>query len=303
MKLTGIYVAIAAALTVSFAPQTVSARKLDLNNPDDALTAYRKIQCSTEDATPVVYHWSGHVYARVPGEPDRHLFNVEGMNVRQCVTVTDPQKGKGVRQVSRELMFYLDPATGEVLKTWTNPLTGQTVDVVHVANDPVNMRAPMFPVDEKGKPFSLNARIENGRVFMPIEVPLFYRNPLAGDYQDYVGNQYHAMEIFDFVVEQADLIDSTKPRANPSISWVRLAEWLPWMKMGGRLGLMVTNATGQTVANIEALPPLILEQIKANYPIYSAPPPVDDARPNETSWTYFKKLIDAKKAATDAPVK
>ena len=73
--------------------------------------------------------------------------------------------------------------------------------------------------------------------------------------------------------------------------------------MGGRLGLMVTNATGQTVANIDALPPLILEQIKANYPIYSAPPPVDDARPNETSWTYFKKLIDAKKAATDAPVK
>ena len=35
-------------------------------------------------------------------------------------------------------------------------------------------------------------------VFIPFEVPLFYTNPLAGDYQDFVGNNYHAMEIFDF---------------------------------------------------------------------------------------------------------
>jgi hypothetical protein len=286
-------------LAAALASGSVQARKLDLSNPEDALVAFRKIQCSAEDLKPVVYHWVGKVYSRVQGEPDRHLFGVQGMNIRQCVTVEDPKRGKGVRMVSRELMFYLDPATGEVLKTWNNPWTGQSVDVFHVANDPVNFRAPMFPIDDKGAPYSLNARVENGRVFMNIEVPLFYKNPMAGDYQDYVGNQYHAMEIFDFVVDQADLIDGSKPRANASVAWVRLAEWLPWMKMSGRNGVMVTNATGQTVANIEALPPVILDQIKASYPTYMTPPPADDTRPNETSWTYFKKIIDAKKAAAD----
>jgi hypothetical protein len=35
------------------------------------------------------------------------------------------------------------------------------------------------------------------------------------------------------------------------------------------------------------------DEIAANYPAYVAPPPTDDARPNETSWTYFKKQMEA----------
>ena len=34
------------------------------------------------------------------------------------------------------------------------------------------------------------------------------------------------------------------------------------------------------------------QQIRDNYPGYDTPPPVDDTRPNETSWTYFKKVFD-----------
>jgi hypothetical protein len=272
------------------------ARRLDLANPADALTALRKIQCSTKDATPVVYHWSGHAFTRVPGEPDRHVFDVEGMNVRQCVTVQDPRLGRGFRMVSRELMFYLDPKTGQVLKTWDNPWTGKTAEVVQVANDPVNMR-PVFPMDAQGKPFSLDARIEGGRVFMPTEIPLFYRNPLGGDYQAYVGGQYHAMEIFDFSDDEADLLDADRTEARPTVAWVRLAQWLPWMEMGDRPGLIVVNATGQTVPGVDALPAVIREQIRTAYPAWVAPPPVDDKRPNETSWTVFKKRVDAARAA------
>jgi len=57
----------------------------------------------------------------------------------------------------------------------------------------------------------------------------------------------------------------------------------------------VFNATGGTVAGIAGLPPVIREQIAATYPTYTAPPPGDDARPNETSWTFFKKKMDAAK--------
>ena len=287
--------AIAAGATGAGATPRAAARTLDLSVPADALTAMRKVQCSTRDREAVVYHWSGKVFSRVDGEPDRHLFDVEGMNVRQCTTVVDAKRGTGFRQVSRELMFYLDPVTHAVLKTWTNPWTGKTVDVVHVANDPVNMRSPLFPIDRDGKPFDLGARIEGGRVFMPTEVPLFYTNPLAGDYQAFAGNQYHAMEIFDFTADARDLLDASKPRADPAIAWVRISPWLPWMEMAGRGGVLVFNATGGTVAGIAALPPVIREQIAATYETYAAPPPVDDARPNETSWTFFKKKMDAAK--------
>ena len=286
---------IIAALCALMFASGVQAKRLDLANPADAITAYRKVQCSAVDGVPVVYHWSGHVYSRVPGEPDRHIFNVEGMNVRACVTVDDPARGKGFRMVSRELMFYLDPKTGAVLKTWTNPWSGETVDVIPVANDPVNMR-PMFPIGADGKPFTMDARAEGGRLFMTTEVPLFYKNPLAGDYQDFIGNHYHAMEMFDFIDDEADLLDAAKPIAHPVVAWVRVAQWLPWMKMGDREGVMVVNATGETVSGVDALPAVIKDEIAATYPAWREPPPLDDRRPNETSWTYFKKHQEAKAA-------
>ena len=32
-------------------------------------------------------------------------------------------------------------------------------------------------------------------------------------------------------------------------------------------------------------------EIATNYPDFRSPPPGDDPRPNETSWTYFKKKV------------
>lgn len=287
-----------AALAAAYAPVAASAQTIDLSTPAGAIAANRKVQCSTVDGEPVVYHWSGRVFARSPGEADRHIFNVEGMNVRQCGTVSDPVRGTGYRLVSRELMLYLDPRTNEILRTWTNPATDQAVDVVHVANDPVNF-PPTYERNANGTPFQFSGRVNQGKVFQNFEVPLFYSNPLGGDYQEYVGNQYHAMEIFDFSMEEADLIDASQARADPAIAWVRMSPWLPWMRMGGRPGGLVFNAVGQTMANgIEGLPQVLRDEIAATYPTYDTPPPLDDARKNETSWTYFKKRFDAERAET-----
>lgn len=74
------------------------------------------------------------------------------MNIRQCATITDPKQGKGWRLVSREILLYLDPKTGEVVRSWKNPWTGETVPVLHVANDPVNQR-PSFVTNPDGSPF------------------------------------------------------------------------------------------------------------------------------------------------------
>jgi len=293
-----------AGLSLALAiPALAAPKRLDLSDPADVVTAQRKVQCSLKDGEPVVYHFSGEVYSRVEGEPDKHVFDVEGMNIRQCVTVTDPARGKGYRMVSRELLLYTDTKTGEIIRTWANPWTGKTIDVVQVANDPVNMRAT-FPIGADGKPAKFSGRVNNGRIFMPAVIPLYYTNPLAGDYQDFVGNKYHSMEIFDFVAEEADLLDASKTRANPSIAWVRMSPWLPWMEMTGRNGVLVFNAMGQTMPNgISDLPKVITDEIKLNYPIWDRPPPADDARPNETSWTYFKKKVDARRAAEKAPAK
>ena len=277
------------------------ARTLDPAKPEDALEVMKRTQCGAKDGEPAVYHWSGKVYSRVEGERDRLLFLGEGMNIRQCVAVTDPKRGKGFRQVSREVMLFLDPATGQVLRQWKNPWTGENVEVMHIANDPVNGR-PTFPMGADGKPYSIAYKRMGDWVQMPLEVPLFYHNVLGGDYEDYVGNQYHAMEIFDFAARADELFDTAKPTAYPSVSWVRISNWMPWMKMGSRQGLVVFNAMGAKVKSFDELPAVLKQEIAANYPAWTSPPPGDDARPNETTWTVFKKKIDEeRKSASGTP--
>ncbi len=272
------------------------ARLLDPANPVDALEITKRTQCGAKDGTPAVYYWSGHIYARVEGEPDRLLFNGEGMNIRQCVAVTDPKRGAGYRQVSREVMLFTDPKTGAILRTWDNPWTAEKIDVVQIANDPVNSR-PSFPINTDGSPYTVSMKRMGAWVQMPLEVPLFYTNPLGGDYQDYVGNKYHAMEIFDFADTASDLLDTKNATAYPSVSWVRVSDWMPWMKMRGRLGHIIFNAMGSKLKSYDDLPAVLKDEIAARYPAWRSAPPGDDARPNATTWTVFKAQVDAQRKA------
>jgi hypothetical protein len=271
-----------------------TARMLDPAKPEDAVEIMKRTQCGAKDGEPAVYRWTGRAYGRQDGQPDKLLFKLEGMNIRQCVAVEDPKRGKGFRQVSREIMLYLDPKTGEVLRQWTNPYTGETMDVLHVANDPVNGR-PTFPFGADGTPYKVGLEVINGTALMPVEVPLFYQNPLAGEYQEYVGNRYHAMEIFDFAADAKQLLDTRNPTAYPSVSWVRISDWMPWMRMQGRDGQMVFNAVGVKLTRFDELPQMMRDEIAASYPAYTSPPPADDARPNETTWTVFKRWADEKR--------
>jgi hypothetical protein len=214
------------------------------------------------------------------------------MNTRQCVTVDDPKRGKGWRLVSREVMLYLDPKTGSVLRDWTNPWTAENVKVMHIANDPVNQR-PMFAYGTDGKPMGFNGKRAGRWMLMPSVIPLFYHNVLGGDYQDYIGSKYHSMEIFDFAADAEELLDTKKyPTTYPTIGWVRISDWMPWMKMRGRQGQIVFNAMGTKLKSFDELPNVLKDEIAASYPAYVAPPPGDDPRPNATTWTEFKKLVD-----------
>ncbi|TQV81252.1 DUF1838 domain-containing protein [Exilibacterium tricleocarpae] len=286
-------------LAVTLSPLTIAAAdKIDFNTAEGYVQAQRKLHCSLEDGKEMTYVWHGRAYARVPGERDKHLFNLLGMNVRQCGTVTDQQRGIGYRLVSREIMLYLDPVTGAVLREWENPWTDAKVAVIHVANDPVNQR-PSFGKTADGKTRAFKPRVINKTWFMNFEVPLFYTNPLGGDYQKYVGGTYHATEIFDFNGDIDELLDADRHTAYANIAWVRISRWLPWMEMGDRAGLLYFNAVGAKLKSWDELPELMKREIAANYPAYRHAPPVDDQRPNETSWTYMRKIIDKRGDKSD----
>ncbi|MFT7287672.1 MAG: hypothetical protein ACI87W_001787 [Halieaceae bacterium] len=278
-----------------FAVGASAYAEIDINSREGVVAINRKIQCSTEDNVEKTYVWHGRGYGRRQGEADKQLFGLVGMNVRQCVTVTNDKGEEGYRQITREIMLYLDPITGEIMRDWENPYTGETVEVIHVANDPVNGRGD-FGYGRDGKVAKLPIRLMGDLWQMNIEVPLFYHNVLAGNYQKYVGGTYHATEMFNFSGLAAELLDDDSTFVNPGVSWVRISDWLPWMEMNGREGIVYFNAQGLKLDSWDELPSILKDEIAASYPEYAHAPPADDPRPNETSWTYFKKIFDQRDA-------
>lgn len=269
-----------------------NAASPDLKTPEGQLAAMRRIQCSEVDGKPVTYYWKGVAYSRVPGEADRLLFRVEGMNIRHCGPLANAKSKADFRLVSREILLYEDPVTGEVLKTWSNPWTGKTLEVIQVANDPVN--GSYSVVGRDGKPTNLPFEVIGKQWWLSSPVPLFYTNPLAGNYQQYVGGTYHATELFNFFGDIDDLNNRKRDTAQAAVSWQRLSGWLPWMEMGDRAGMLYFHTAGRKLDKWDDLSATMKAQIDSNFPEYRNPPPLDDQRPNETSWTYFKKKIDAK---------
>ena len=218
---------LAVALTLGSAAVLAAgkAKPIDLGTPEGANLAARKIQCSANDNVPTIYYFHGEAFSRVPGERDRKLFDVEGYNVRQCVTVNDPVRGAGWRLISRELLLYVDPTTGELLREWKNPWTGQTVKVLQTANDPVNQR-PVFAKAADGTPAKWPGTISGDTWWNTITVPLFYINPLGGEYQKNVGGYYHATEMFNFFGNIDELTDPKNLNPAIRVGWVRIADWL-----------------------------------------------------------------------------
>jgi hypothetical protein len=227
------------------------------------------------DGTDTVTWFAGNVYAMIPGSPGTRLFGFEGFNVSRAV-----EADGGWDLLTREAAFYMDG--GAPLERWTNPFTGSDVDVVHVWNDPVNFRFRYpVPFTEAGDTIVFNAD-----VFLAYPSPL-PRAQFPDNSQD---DLYQAAELFQFYCSRADL-EGDAPSVPALISWTRIAPWLPWMCMSDRPGQLVYHCRGAKLnGGFAALPSHIRESVEA-HGLRFASAPAEFTEPNETSWTYFKKLV------------
>ncbi len=235
------------------------------------------------DGQDVFIEWTGSVYAMVPGKRQERLFNVTGMNVARGM-----QDENGVWcLVTRELNYYTDPMSGELLHRWENPWTGDALTVMHVANDPVQHQL-RYPVP---------AQLAGNAASFVLEMFPTYPNPL-GDrpkFRDYSPNpDYLASEFFQITVPLDELRDPERATVNTmTLAWNRIGPWLPWMKMGDRPGQLVYHAYGRRVSSYDVLSPLLRQEIKQRLPKYRHAPTSYTQKTNMTSWRYFEEHFDA----------
>ena len=71
--------------------------------------------------------------ANRPGKKIEDLFGAQGFGV---IRLNQREDG-AIERMCRQVGLYTDLRSGEVLSEWRNPFIDETVEVVHVAMDPV----------------------------------------------------------------------------------------------------------------------------------------------------------------------
>lgn len=112
---------------VALAPEIAASAatgRLNLNDPDDALTALIKMRGSLlpED----VPHWYyGTIYAVLPGKKPQPMVNFEGSEIDYY----ERQPNGAYHGYSATVSFFRDTKTGKILEAFDNPITGQRNEV------------------------------------------------------------------------------------------------------------------------------------------------------------------------------
>lgn len=237
----------------------------------------------------VTYHWTGTVYSFIPGQRKRELFKFEGFNIAKTVVTED-----GFELLTREAAFFQDAQSGQILETWRNPITEETVPVVQIWNDPVNqdmnIEADYLPYIRRILP---SEDLGEERAYY-MDIFPFYDSPLTRrDHPDYSQSDiYQAAEFFQFFVDTADLANDSLSTVPATISWTRISPWMPFMKMGDRAGNLLFVCRGTKLeGGFTALPKHIKDYVMAHKPEFSDAPQTW-SEPNQTSWTFFKQLLE-----------
>ncbi len=264
------------------------AQTVDLGKASDYLNAFMRVRGDASGGV-TVYHWTGSVYSMIPGEKRTELFGFEGFNIAKTV----PGEA-GFTLLTREAAFFKDYRSGEILETWRNPLTNTEVPVLHIWNDPVNQDMnfgeDMLPYVRQILP---STDLGDELVFN-LEIFPFYPSPLPrkeyGEFSQ--SDTYQAAEFFQFFSRKSDLLNPALTTVPVTITWNRISPWMPFMRMGDRAGSLVFVCRGKKLeGGFEALPKHIKDYVMKNKPEFANPPEAW-SEPNETSWTYFRKLFD-----------
>jgi len=285
-----------AATAMGAAPASAAAG-LNLDNPRDNLTALIKLQADLSGAD-VIGGFPGEVWGWVPGEGNKLLFRSYGIGASHAEQVDD-----GWRFYHRELLYYLDPDSGEILDDWLNPYTGKRVEVMHILNDPVHR----FYAFEGGRfPFPWPYTVVGDDLVFRISVFSFRDSIMPRiDYPLHsADNKYQAAELWMMNGRVSEVMNPDITSASCVTSWSRVGQWLPFMEMGNRPGIMVYHSDSyKLLEGVKHIPANILAHTEKHHPKYlKSPSQWQSLRDNASQLTVSKQEIDQRWGDGGTPV-
>ncbi len=255
---------------------------LDLTTGRGNQLAYARIQGDLNFGKQKYFWFKGYVMAV---EPNKKIVDLIGASGFGAIRLLEGPGG-AIKRLCREIIVYTDLKTGEVLDEWKNPLSGETVKAVHVANDPFNyLIEDHFPAPPKFGglnqeappkiPFVLPWYQHGDQLAMEVHIHLAYPSSLQPDKwpRESAGPVAQVSEFFTHDISVADMQNEKKTALHYRGVWNRVTPWLPWMLMGMRPGHMQYACFQGTTDSLEQyLSRPVLDFAQKNYAKYFEAP-------------------------------
>ncbi len=277
--------------------------EIDIEDNKQNFEAFMKIRSSIEgldssnQTKESTYYWEGSIYSFINGERSKKIMGMKGFSMSRWLK-TD----SSYQLLTREVALYTDPKTGKILEKMLNPFlekNSDSLEVIHVWNDPVNQEFPyIIKENYKEKPEESEvyaipySQLGEDVVCFYADIFLTYPSKITRKEfpQNVQSDLYQGAELFQFFVRKSDIENTMLTDIPATISWTRIGQWLPFMNMGDAKGNLVYQCRGYKVLEgFEGLPEDVQQYVKAKQPIFQHAP-TEYSEPNETSWTYFKKV-------------
>lgn len=236
-----------------------------------------------EDPKKFVYGKVSGVVAGVrDGEKVRPLMRFEVLSAIRVVRMADGN----YQRLCREVVFYRDLATGQLMDHYDNPYTGERVKVVDVANDPYNyVIADTYPepprygglnTEQRPKrPFIRNwSLLDPDTVSVESDVHLFYPSAMKPEKwpRESPGAMTRVSEMFRYIIRRADLENPALGHIPYHGVWNRVTPWLPWMLMDQAPGHILYTGTMAAYETTDYHPKDVVARVRERYPTYLTAP-------------------------------
>ena len=289
-----------------FAANAPGAGLPGIDDPDECLRLYLKLT-SDLSGKPVIGWQEGILYGVMPGQITRPILGLAGFGTGSV----HRQPDGSYQSLWKEVLYYTDLNTGEILETWRNPYNNVQCDVMHVHNGSVNMTLRSHVADmaavkarsgaefgyssvqtelDPAHPFFLPTTVIGDTVTMFSDARGHVKNKLDPKIwpRESTGETYEVGEFYMNSCSLKQLLDKRRSTVPSHGNWNRLSPWLPWMMMGGQQGQLFYRSITHKLTSTKELPARIRSYTEKRYPEFLVPP-TDFSIPMETSWDVFMR--------------
>lgn len=242
---------------------SATAATLNLADRDDFLTACIKMRGSIDDRLSIGWV-TGTRYAVVNHRAIPMMGLLAATFTRYHRISADAFGAK-----SLEVAYFTDLGDRRLIETWTNPVTGATVDVPRTRMGPSRFVVTADGLDlqvaaGEARGMELNHRFEPA-VIRGDDVWITEIIDVSGapvqDSKPFVYNEmttYHA--------KMTDLSDASRATVPTNVSFHGLVTFRPWMGFGDTPGHTTAHGSGTRAASLEELPEYWLELTEKYHP-------------------------------------